>query len=242
MPSAETAEPSQQDQTNEAKVTPKISTRLSTTSSGPNHVKAEVELLGPCSASKAQRTAYRRIVSIYERALAVAPYNYALWRDYLVVRSADVLCQPRGGTTSTRKRMLQASLQNLDVGPTLLDRETGEAEEHEWEAKEALDGRHGFEEWRSLAATFERAIRCLPKMPRFWLLYVSIFFHPKCPQELSGRHAKLTSDCALRASSLLLANQSTSPAWKPSGSMHRKINDPPMACAATLAASPLALS
>ncbi|KAK0527028.1 pre-mRNA-splicing factor syf1 [Tilletia horrida] len=166
----------------------------------PDHTlsKAEIELLGPRFASRAQRTAYRRIVSIYERALAMAPYNYALWRDYLVIRSTYVLGQPRGGATAARKRMLQASLKNLDVGPTLLDRETGEAEEHEWEAKEALDGRHGFEEWRSLAATFERAIRCLPKMPRFWLLYISIFFHPKCPQELSGRHAKLTFDRALR--------------------------------------------
>ncbi|KAL9936305.1 hypothetical protein V8E36_005147 [Tilletia maclaganii] len=167
----------------------------------PDHTlsPAEVQQLGPRFASRAQRTAYRRLVSIYERAIAANLYSYALWRDYLILRSTYVLGQPRGGAEAARKRMLKASLANLDVvGPTLLDRSSGETEEQEWETSEALDGVYGYEEWRSLAATYERAIRCLSKMPRIWILYLSIFFHPKCPSQLSGAHAKLTFDRALR--------------------------------------------
>ncbi|KAK0546432.1 pre-mRNA-splicing factor syf1 [Tilletia horrida] len=168
----------------------------------PDHTlsPAQIQLLGPRFSSSKHCLAYRRIVSIYERSLAVFPYNYALWRDYLLLRSTYVLGQPRGGSASARRRMIQASLkQSLDLGPTLLDRAKGEAEENDWEAGEALDGDLGWEEWRSLAATYERAIRCLPKMPRFWLLYLSIFFHPKCPPQLGrGPHARLTFDRALR--------------------------------------------
>ncbi|KAE8245080.1 hypothetical protein A4X06_0g5835 [Tilletia controversa] len=166
----------------------------------PDHTLSqdEIQKLGPRFASHSQRTAYRRIVSIYERAIAVSPYSYSLWRDYLLLRSTYVLGSPRGGPLAARKRMLKAALQNLDLGPTLLDRSKGEAEENDWEHSQALDGEYGLEEWRSLAATYERAIRCLPKMPRFWLLYLSLFFHPKCPPQLSGAHAKLTFDRALR--------------------------------------------
>ncbi|KAE8265954.1 hypothetical protein A4X09_0g6387 [Tilletia walkeri] len=166
----------------------------------PDHTlsQAQIQQLGPRFASNAQRTAYRRIVSIYERAIAVTPYSYSLWRDYLLIRSTYVLGQPRGGASAARKRMLKAALQNLDLGPTLLDRSSGEAEEQDWDHAQALDGGYGLEEWKSLAATYERAIRCLPKMPRFWLLYLSLFFHPKCPSQLGGAHAKLTFDRALR--------------------------------------------
>lgn len=66
----------------------------------------------------------------------------------------------------------------------------------EWEA--GLDGIVGWEEWKSLVATFERALMWLPKLPRIWLLYLSIFFHPSCPPIISYTHARHTFDRAFR--------------------------------------------
>ncbi|TFY68245.1 hypothetical protein EVG20_g3632 [Dentipellis fragilis] len=66
----------------------------------------------------------------------------------------------------------------------------------EWDG--GLDGVVGWEEWKALVATFERALMWLPRMPRLWLTYLSIFNHPKCPPLLSHSHARRTYDRALR--------------------------------------------
>ena len=101
----------------------------------------------------------------------------------------------RGGEEEARKRMIQGSTQ-LELGPTLLDSRREEEQQQVYER--ALDGIIGWQEWRSLAAAFERALMWLPTMPRIWLMYLSLFVHPKCTPILSRTHARRTFDRALR--------------------------------------------
>ncbi|KAJ9474006.1 Pre-mRNA-splicing factor SYF1 [Pseudozyma hubeiensis] len=152
-------------------------------------------LLGPL-ASSTQRIALRRITSIYERALAQFPTRYSLWRDYLQNRSRFVLGEPKGGFEAKRKRDLQAAREKLDFGPTLLD--SAEDEDFGSAYRGGLDDAVGWQEWKSLAALYERALMWLPTMPRLWLSYLSIFIHPQCPPILSHTHARRTFDRALR--------------------------------------------
>lgn len=155
----------------------------------------QASLLGPL-ASSTQRIALRRITSIYERALAQFPTRYSLWRDYLQNRSRFVLGEPKGGFEAKRKRDLQAAREKLDFGPTLID--STDDEDFGASYKGGLDGTLGWQEWKSLAAVYERALMWLPTMPRLWLGYLSMFIHPQCPPTLSHTHARRTFDRALR--------------------------------------------
>ncbi|SJX64089.1 related to SYF1-member of the NineTeen Complex involved in splicing [Sporisorium reilianum f. sp. reilianum] len=155
----------------------------------------QASLLGPL-ASSTQRIALRRITSIYERALAQFPTRYSLWRDYLQNRSRFVLGEPKGGFEAKRKRDLQAAREKLDFGPTLID--SPDDEDFGATYKGGLDGTVGWQEWKSLAALYERALMWLPTMPRLWLSYLSMFIHPQCPPTLSHTHARRTFDRALR--------------------------------------------
>ncbi|KAN0061209.1 pre-mRNA-splicing factor syf1 [Thecaphora frezii] len=160
-----------------------------------NLSSAQVALLGPL-ASASQRLALQRITSIYERALARFPTRYSLWTDYLQLRSRLVLGDPKGGPEAKRKRDLQQARQNIDFGPTLLDGK--DSDDYGSGFRGGLDGIAGWIEWRSLAACYERALMWLPRMPRIWLDYLSIFLHPQCPPILSHTHARRTFDRALR--------------------------------------------
>ncbi|SPO28054.1 related to SYF1 - member of the NineTeen Complex involved in splicing [Ustilago trichophora] len=155
----------------------------------------QAALLGPL-ASSTQRTALRRITSIYERALAQFPTRYSLWRDYLQNRSRFVLGEPKGGFEAKRKRDLQAAREKLDFGPTLIDSQ--DDDDFGPSYRGGLDGVVGWQEWKSLAALYERALMWLPTMPRLWLSYLSMFLHPQCPPTLSYTHARRTFDRALR--------------------------------------------
>lgn len=155
----------------------------------------QAALLGPL-ASSTQRTALRRLTSIYERALAQFPTRYSLWRDYLQNRSRFVLGDPKGGSDAKRKRDLQAAREKLDFGPTLID--SVEDEDFGSAYRGGLDGTVGWQEWKSLAALYERSLMWLPTMPRLWLSYLSMFIHPQCPPILSFTHARRTFDRALR--------------------------------------------
>ncbi len=155
----------------------------------------QAALLGPL-ASSTQRIALRRITSIYERALAQFPTRYALWRDYLQHRSRFVMGEPKGGFEAKRKRDLQAAREKLDFGPTLIDSQ--DDEDFGPAYRGGLDGIVGWQEWKSLAALYERALMWLPTMPRIWLSYLSMFLHPQCPPTLSHTHARRTFDRALR--------------------------------------------
>ncbi|WFD00470.1 pre-mRNA-splicing factor syf1 [Malassezia yamatoensis] len=153
-----------------------------------------VELLGLLS-DASQRLALQRIVSIYERAIAQFPRSYRLWHRYLDARARFVLGEMRGGAVAARKRMLQTNHVS-EMGPTLLDARKTEEEANQYEG--GLDGVLGYQEWRSLAAAYERALIYLPRMPRLWLDYLALFVHKKCSPALSRTHARRTFDRALR--------------------------------------------
>lgn len=129
-------------------------------------------LLGDKLSSPAGREGLQRLVDVYERALAHHPRSYSLWRDYLKVRASFVLGTPakplklgaprkkRGeeGVGRTMTEWLEAG-----KGGESEELEEGERDyEGDWEG--ALDGVLGFEEWRALAATYERAVMWLPQV------------------------------------------------------------------------------
>ncbi|KAG2020496.1 pre-mRNA-splicing factor CLF1 [Coprinopsis cinerea AmutBmut pab1-1] len=149
---------------------------------------SEVEraLLGPLATPLA-RISLQRITYLYEAALQNFPNSFKLWKSYLTFRMSFVLGKPvikkRAGGKKKLPEMKEA-----------LEEEVDDLEE--WET--CLDPVVGWEEWKSLIATFERCLMWIPKLPRIWLMYFSIFFHPKCPSLLSFKHARRTFDRALR--------------------------------------------
>ncbi|CAO1624930.1 unnamed protein product [Sympodiomycopsis kandeliae] len=147
----------------------------------------EAALLGPL-ASKQNRLALRRIVSIYERALQHFPNSFSLHADYLLARARFVLGDPKGGYAAVRKRI------NRSLNTSNQD----EQDVYQWQAQSSLDGVVGYSEWLSLVSACERSIQWLPQMPRLHLFYTSIFLHPNCPAPLSLTHARRTFDRSLR--------------------------------------------
>ncbi|EIN07716.1 spliceosome complex protein [Punctularia strigosozonata HHB-11173 SS5] len=152
-------------------------------------------LLGPL-ASPLSRITLQRLTYLYEGALRYFPGSFKLWRSYLATRMNFVL-----GKLETKKRA--GGRKKLPEMKDALEEEREELEK--WTG--GLDGIVGWEEWKSLIATFERALMWLPKarprsrssyFPRLWLMYLSIFFHPFCPPQISHTHARRTYDRALR--------------------------------------------
>lgn len=156
---------------------------------------ASVRMLGFLS-DETLRLALQRIVSLYERALAVFPSSYKLWHRYLSARARFVLGDPIDGAEGRRHRLLQSAQHALEMGPSMLELRRSEEAHEKWEF--SLDGTLGWKEWRSLAAAYERALQQLPTMPRLWLDYLTLFVHPACPPTLSKTHARRTFDRALR--------------------------------------------
>ena len=165
-----------------------------------------VAILGPL-ASPLARLTLQRLTYLFEAALLQFPNSFKLWKAYLNMRMSFVL----------GKLVVKKKSGGKKKFPEMKDAlEEGEDELEQWES--ALDPIVGWEEWKSLIATFERALMWLPKvsrtvvrfviipiqfsfliqLPRIWLLYFSIFFHPKCPSVLSYTHARRTFDRALR--------------------------------------------
>ncbi|GAA5866972.1 hypothetical protein JCM3774_003740 [Rhodotorula dairenensis] len=162
-------------------------------------------LLGDSLATRQGRDGLVRLVDVYERALQHHPRSFSLWKNYLHTRCRFVLGKAAKPLklAAPRKRRGQDGVGRtmpewLEAGKGEVDEiEEGERDyELEWEG--ALDGVLGFEEWKSLAAAYERAIAWLPQMPRLWLGYLSLFIHPACPAPLSHTHARRTFDRALR--------------------------------------------
>ncbi|KAG6832706.1 hypothetical protein H0H92_012278 [Tricholoma furcatifolium] len=143
-------------------------------------------LLGPL-ASPLARISLQRLTYLYEAALAQFPNSFKLWKSYLNLRMSFVLgklvVKKRAGGKKKFPEMKDALEEELD-------------DLEEWQG--GLDPVVGWEEWKSLVATFERALMWLPRLPRLWLMYLSIFFHPQCPPLLSYTHARHTFDRALR--------------------------------------------
>ncbi|OBZ75733.1 Pre-mRNA-splicing factor SYF1 [Grifola frondosa] len=141
---------------------------------GPSDLDPEVAaLLGPL-ASPAARKSLLRQTYIYESALAQFPSSFKLWKSYLQ-------------TPSWRRKKFPEMREALEDEKEDMEQWAG-----------GLDGVVGWEEWKTLIATFERALMWLPRMPRIWLLYLSIFNHPFCPPIISHTHARRTFDRALR--------------------------------------------
>ncbi|KAF8509539.1 hypothetical protein JB92DRAFT_2945542 [Gautieria morchelliformis] len=143
-------------------------------------------LLGPL-ATPVARASLQRLTYLYEAALAQFPGSFKLWKAYLETRSWYVL----GKATKPKRAGGRKKLQEMRDA---LDDE--KAEFLTWEG--GLDGTVGWQEWKALIATFERALMYLPNLPRLWLLYFNIFFHPMCPPLISHTHARRTFDRALR--------------------------------------------
>ncbi|KAI0256478.1 spliceosome complex protein [Lactifluus subvellereus] len=143
-------------------------------------------LLGPL-ASPVARQSLQRLTYLYEAALVNFPGSFKLWKSYLQMRTSYVL-----GKQITKKKA--GGKKRLPDIKDALEEEQEDLEQ--WEG--GLDGVVGWEEWKILVATFERALMWLPKLPRLWLMYLSIFNHPNCPPTLSHSHARRTFDRALR--------------------------------------------
>lgn len=128
-------------------------------------------LLGDRLSTQAGRHALQRLTDVYERALQHHPRSYPLWNSYLRTRCAFVLGKPgkplKLGTPRKRRGdqgVGRTMTEWLEAGKDEVDEiEDGERDyEGEWEG--ALDGVLGFEEWRSLAAAYERALMFLPQV------------------------------------------------------------------------------
>lgn len=107
-------------------------------------------LLGPL-ASPAARQALQRLTYLYEAALAQFPSSFKLWKSYLHMRMSYVL-----GKLVTKKRA--GGRKKFPEMKDALEEEKEGLEE--WQG--GLDGTVGWEEWKSLVATFERALMWTP--------------------------------------------------------------------------------
>ena len=117
----------------------------------PSELEPEVAaLLGPL-ASPVARLGLRRLTYLHESALAQFPGSFKLWKSYLHTRMGYVLGK------FVQKRRAGGKKKFPDMKDALED----EKEDlEEWEG--GLDSVVGFEEWKSLVATFERALMWLP--------------------------------------------------------------------------------
>jgi pre-mRNA-splicing factor SYF1 len=152
----------------------------------------EEQLLGPLS-SPVSREGLQQLVCIYERALAVFPTNFKLWKSYILTRQAYVLGDL---TTDAKKARQQQAKRGAAYKTNVNELLAGADEAHEWEG--GLDGVVGYEEWRSLIATGERMLGWLSHLPATWLLHISVLFHPRCPSVFKRTYARRTFDRALR--------------------------------------------
>ncbi|KAF8418902.1 hypothetical protein L210DRAFT_967676 [Boletus edulis BED1] len=144
------------------------------------------QLLGPLSTPLARRS-LQCLTYLYESALVQFPGSFKLWKSYLQMRASYVLGKLVHKKQAGGRKKFPEMKEALEE-----ERESIE----EWES--GLDGVVGWEEWKALIATYERALMWLSKLPRLWLMYISIFFHPLCPPVISHTHARRTFDRVLR--------------------------------------------
>jgi pre-mRNA-splicing factor SYF1 len=123
-----------------------------------------VAILGPL-ASPLARLTLQRLTYLFEAALLQFPNSFKLWKAYLNMRMSFVL----------GKLVVKKKSGGKKKFPEMKDAlEEGEEELEQWDT--ALDPIVGWEEWKSLIATFERALMWLPKVSRTVVrLYLSNF-------------------------------------------------------------------
>lgn len=131
----------------------------------------EKSVLGAKLSTPAGRLGLQRLTDVYERAIAVEPKSFKLWKEYLALRANYVFGTPtkplklnapkkKRGDDGTGRSMVDF----LEAGKGQVDAlDEGERDiESGWEG--GLDGVVGWEEWRSLAAVHERALMWLPNV------------------------------------------------------------------------------
>jgi pre-mRNA-splicing factor SYF1 len=119
----------------------------------PPDLPAEVlVLLGPLASPHA-RISLQRLTYLYEAALVQFPGSFKLWKSYLQMRMSFVL-----GKLVVKKK--SGGRKKLPDMKDALEEEKEDLEQ--WE--NGLDGVVGWDEWKSLVATFERALMWLPKV------------------------------------------------------------------------------
>ncbi|TXT13298.1 hypothetical protein VHUM_00665 [Vanrija humicola] len=170
-----------------------IRLRISKTLPPKNHEPSpEERILGPL-ASPAAREGLKELVFVYERALAVFPTSYKLWKQYFLTRQDYVLGELTEDAKKARaKQAKRGAGYKTNVQEILDDTE----EVNQWEG--ALDGVVGYDEWRALFATGERMLGWLSHLPVPWLLHLSMILHPNCPATFKRTYARRTFDRALR--------------------------------------------
>lgn len=152
----------------------------------------EEQVLGPLS-SQAARDGLQELVMVYERALAVFPSNYKLWKAYFLTRQEFVL----GPLTEEAKKARAHQAKRGAAYKTNVKEIIDDTEEtNVWEG--GLDGVVGYEEWRALFAVGERMITWLSHLPVPWIIHLSMLLHPKCPASFKRTYARRTFDRALR--------------------------------------------
>jgi pre-mRNA-splicing factor SYF1 len=104
-------------------------------------------------ASPAARQALQLLTYLYEAALANFTGSYKLWKPYLQMRMSFVL-----GKQIVKKKA--GGKKRLPDMKDALEEEQEDLEQ--WEG--GVDGVVGWEEWKALVATFERALMWLPKV------------------------------------------------------------------------------
>ncbi|KAJ9103977.1 pre-mRNA-splicing factor syf1 [Naganishia friedmannii] len=118
-------------------------------------VSAEGSLLGPL-ASSASRRGLQELTMIFERALAIFPTSFKLWKLYMTTRQMYVLGPvTEAASKARRQHALRGARTKTDVTEMLAAAET----EYQW--KGGLNGLIGYEEWKSLFATGERMLSCV---------------------------------------------------------------------------------
>ena len=153
----------------------------------------EDSLLGPL-ASPVAREGLQQLVCIYERALAIFPTSFKLWKSYIATRQAYVLGELSEDAKKARVHQAKRGAAYKTNVKEMLD---GVEDAHEW--KGGLNPIVGYEEWKSLFATGERMIGWLSHLPVPWLIHLSALLHPQCPAPFKvGGYARKTFDRALR--------------------------------------------
>ncbi|ORX37936.1 hypothetical protein BD324DRAFT_600369 [Kockovaella imperatae] len=152
----------------------------------------EERLLGPL-ASHAAREGLQHLVCIYERALAIFPTSFKLWKSYILMRQSYVLGELTEGAKKARAEQIK---RGAAWKTNVTDQIDGAESANEW--KNGLDGVMGFEEWKSLFATGERMLGWLSHLPVPWLIHLSMVFHPECPSAFKRTYARKAFDRALR--------------------------------------------
>jgi pre-mRNA-splicing factor SYF1 len=109
-------------------------------------------LLGPL-ASPVARQSLQRLTYLYEAALVNFAGSFKLWKSYLQMRMSYVL----------GKQIIKKKAGGKKRLPDIKDALEEEQEDLEqWDG--GLDGVVGWEEWKTLVATFERALMWFPKV------------------------------------------------------------------------------